>query len=179
MLMPDVTARDHSTPPLSEPRSVTLVLFGDFESQECREAAAAVLSLREAFRGRLRFVFRHFPLGEEHPRAKRAAEASEAAGAQGKFWEMFALLMLGDEVLDDEELVAFADELELDVRHFKQELFDGTYEARVAEDVESGKRSGVETAPTFFVNGELHDEKWSEASLSRAISRAAGEQEAA
>jgi protein-disulfide isomerase len=105
----------------------------------------------------LRFAFRHFPLTRVHPHAERAAEAAEAAGAQGRFWQMHDTLFTNQHALEDEDLVMYADALQLDVPRFVRELQMGVHVPRVREDFLSGVRSGVNGTPTFFINGRRHD----------------------
>jgi DNA integrity scanning protein DisA with diadenylate cyclase activity len=116
-----------------------------------------VRELRERLGDRLRFVFRHFPLDSVHPHARRAAEAAEAAAAQGRFWEMHDLLYENRENLDDESLGRYADELGLDVARFEDDLSERRHAPRVREDRFGGERSGVEGTPTFFVNGMRYE----------------------
>src|SRR2546428_5301151 len=97
---------------------------------------------------RLRFVYRNFPLRESHPHAERAAEAAEAAGAQGKFWQMHDLLFENQDALEDEDLLAYASALGLDLRRFALELENGVHTAKVRADFLSGVRSGVNGTPT-------------------------------
>jgi protein-disulfide isomerase len=118
---------------------------------------------------RLRFAFRHFPLAEMHPRALPAAEAAEAAGAQGRFWEMHDLLYANQPALEDADLLAYATALDLDVRRFVSELAERTWELRVREDFMSGVRSGVNGTPTFFINGVRHDGGWDVETLTEAF----------
>jgi protein-disulfide isomerase len=124
---------------------------------------------------RLRFAFRHFPLAQMHPHAERAAEAAEAAGAQGRFWEMHDLLFEHQKTLDDGHLLQFAEVLELDTERFAREVAAGIYRERVREDFMSGVRSGVNGTPTFFINGVRHDGSWQLEVLLGAIERAAEE----
>lgn len=136
---------------------VTLVEYGDFESPVCKQAAAAVKQLLEQFTGRLRFVYRHFPLESEHPHALHAAEAAEAAGAQGKFWEMHDLLFEHQTHLDAKHLHAYAELLPLDMARFTAELGDEIYLQRIREHIAGAKRSHVKSEPAFFINGVIHD----------------------
>jgi protein-disulfide isomerase len=102
---------------------------------------------------RLCFIYRHFPLTNVHPHAELAAEAAEAAGAQGRFWEMHDRLFEHQDALSDEDLVAHADALGLDVERFARELADGTHAPKVRQDFVSGVRSGVNGTPCFYING--------------------------
>src|SRR5258705_9468430 len=111
---------DHVRGPASA--SVTLVEYGDYECPYCRAAVAIVEELQRVLPDALRFVFRHFPLENVHPHAPRAAEAAEAAAAQGKFFEMHAALFGHQTALEDEDLVRYATELDLDPARFGAEL---------------------------------------------------------
>jgi Na+:H+ antiporter, NhaA family len=135
---------------------VTLVEYGDFQCPYCREAYPVVHELLARFGSDLRFVFRHMPLTDLHPAAQRAAEASEAAAAQGRFWEMHDRLFQGSPALGDGELDEHARALGLDVDAFRRELDDGSHRARVLEDLDSGLRSGVPSTPRFYVDGAIH-----------------------
>src|SRR5207247_11208926 len=108
--------------------------------------------------GRLRFVFRNFPISTSHPHAQQAAEAAEAAAAQGKFWEMHDLLYENQRRLRDEDLRGYAEKLGLDVERFDEDLAEHVHAERVHEDFMSGVRSGVNGTPTFYINGDRHDD---------------------
>jgi protein-disulfide isomerase len=122
---------------------------------------------------RLLYVFRNFPLKKIHPHALAAAQAAEAAGAQGQFWPMHAMLFEHQDALEHGNLVSYATELALNVPRFVEELRTGTYLARIEEDFHSGVRSGVNGTPTFFVNEERFDEPWTVESLTSDLARAA------
>jgi NhaA family Na+:H+ antiporter len=150
--------------------AVTLVEYGDFQCPYCGEAYPVVNELLERFGDQLRFVFRHMPLADLHPRAPFAADAAEAAGAQGRFWEMHDRLFEHQRELSDEELRAHAEAVGVDdSARFDAELRDGIHSARVEEDFESGSRSGVPSTPRFFVNGVIHLGSASYAELLEAI----------
>jgi protein-disulfide isomerase len=102
-------------------------------------------------------VFRNFPLVNAHPHAQHAAEAAEAAGVQGKFWEMHDLLFENQNALEDEDLAQYATALGLDARRLIGEVVEGTHTGRVREDFRSGARGGVNGTPTFFINGVRYD----------------------
>ena len=119
-LEPPVGDRDHVRGPATAP--VTLVEYGDYECPYCGRAHPVVGELRERLGDRLRFVFRHFPLDSVHPRARHAAEAAEAAGAQDRFWEMHDLLYENQEDLGDEALRRYAAEVGLDLERFEEDL---------------------------------------------------------
>lgn len=148
---------------------VTLLEYGDYECPVCGAAFPEVNRIRHELRDDLRFVYRHFPLSEIHPHALRAAEAAEAAGAQGSFWEMHDTLFENQGTLDDLHLIRFAEMLDLDVDMFTRDLSTGAYRDRVREDFMSGVRSGVNGTPTFFINGIRHDGPWDAGSLMYAI----------
>ena len=156
----------------SDDAPVTLVEYGDFECPYCRQADPVVKEVRRQAGGRLRFVFRHFPLSQAHPHAQHAAEAAEAAGAQDRFWEMHDVLFERQSALDDSDLVAYAEALGLDRARVARELTEGTHEERVRLDFTSGVRSGVNGTPTFFINGYRHDEAWDAEALLAAIGQA-------
>jgi protein-disulfide isomerase len=152
---------DYSSGPDDAP--ITLVEYGDYECPHCGRAYPIVKAVQKRLGDRLRFVFRNFPLSESHPHAENAAESAEAAGAQGRFWQMHDTLFENQEALEDEDLVRYASELRLDVDRFIAELESGEYTSAVAEDFSSGIRSGVNGTPTFFINGERFDGNWTEA----------------
>ncbi|HEY8256165.1 MAG TPA: thioredoxin domain-containing protein [Gemmatimonadales bacterium] len=149
-----VSSQDHILGPASA--AVTLVEYGDFECPNCLAAYPIIRGLLETYNDRLRFVFRHFPIVLSHDHAQKAAEAAEAAGAQGKFWEMHDLLFEHQDALDPESLLAYARTLGLDVERFGRELSEGTYADRVYEDRAGGEVSGVSWTPTFFLNGDRY-----------------------
>ena len=133
--------------------AVTLVEYGDLECPYCGQAEAVIRELLTDF-GDLRYVWRHLPLTDVHPRAQLAAEASEAAAAQGAFWPMHDLLLEHQDELAPKDLIRYADELGLDVKSFTEDLRDHRWAEQIAADVESADVSGVAGTPTFFVNGQ-------------------------
>jgi protein-disulfide isomerase len=147
---------------------VTLVEYGDFQCPYCGDAYPVVKRLLERFDW-LRFSFRHMPLADLHPRAPVAAQAAEAAGAQGRFWEMHDRLFENQHALSDADLRDHAAALDLDVDRFDRELREGVHVARVEEDYRSGAAGGVPSTPRFFVNGEIHLGSATEADLGRVI----------
>jgi protein-disulfide isomerase len=153
--------------------AVTLVEYGDYECPYCG-AAYPILKDVQARAGEvLRFSFRNFPITTSHPHAERAAEAAEAAGAQGRFWEMHDTLYENQSRLADEHLHGYAEQLGLDVGVFDRELVEGVHLPRIHEDFMSGVRSGVNGTPTFYVNGARHDAPYDAETLLAAIERAA------
>jgi Na+/H+ antiporter NhaA len=145
--------RDHVRGPLAAP--VTLVEYGDFECPYCGQAEPVVRELLRDF-GDVRYVWRHLPLTDVHPRARMAAEAAEAAADQGAFWEMHDLLLDHQDRLGFSDLVGYAQQLGLDVERFTNQLQDRAGATRVADDVDSADLSGVSGTPTFFINGSRH-----------------------
>jgi len=136
---------------------VTVVEYGDFECPNCKQAAPAVKLLLERYPGRVRLIWRHFPLEEVHPHALQAALASEVAAAQGKFWPMHDLLFENQRHLKPAHLRQYAQRLELDLVRYDGDMADTVYLQRVREDIEGGGRSGVRSTPGFFVNGVIQD----------------------
>lgn len=150
-----VNAQDHNLGPSHA--AVTVVEYGDFECPNCKQAAPSLKLLLERFPGRVRIVWRHFPLEEVHPHALGAALASEVAAGQGKFWPMHDLLFGDQRHLDASHLRRHAEGLELDLRRYDADMGDTVYLQRVREDIEGARASGVRSTPTFFVNGAIHD----------------------
>ncbi len=171
--------RDHVRGPANAP--VTLVEYGDYECPFCGRAYPIVKRLQQEYGDRLRFVWRHFPR-PEHPHGRIAAEAAEAAGAQGKYWEMHDALFAHQDALEPVDLERYAADLGLDVERFRHDLTAHTFHSRVGEDLEHAVHSGAHGTPTFFVNGRRHlgrddydDLKATiDAAIATAGSRAAG-----
>jgi len=170
LLIVPVGPRDHVLGTAQAP--VTLVEYGDFECPFCGRAYPELNRVLQELGGKVRFVFRHFPLGEEHPHAQHAAEVAEAAAAQGKFWEMHGLLYQRQAALADEDLVRYARELGLDAERVRRELGAHVHAARVREDFVSGTKSGVTGTPRFFINGRRHEEPGDAKTLAAALRRA-------
>lgn len=131
-----------------------LVMFGDFQCPFCLGAQSVLRRVRERLDGRLLFAFRHLPIPERHPLAPLAAEASEAAAAQGDFWEYHDALFAAQPRLSRETMLEVGSELGLDAERMASELDSGAHRDRVARDIESAQRSDATGTPTFFVNGE-------------------------
>jgi len=170
LLTPLVGPRDHALGPANAP--VTLVEYGDFECPFCGRAYPELKQVLRRVGNKVRFVFRHFPLSEEHPHAQHAAEVAEAAAAQGKFWEMHDLLYQRQAALADEDLVPYARDLGLDAERVWRELDAHVHAARVKQDVVSGIASGVTGTPRFFINGRPHEEPGDTKTLAAALRRA-------
>jgi protein-disulfide isomerase len=122
---------------------------------------------------RVRFVFRHFPITTLHPFAEPAAEAAEAAGAQGRFWPMHDWIFEHQETIAPEDLLEAAAVLGLDVNRFAADLTAHRHEKKIRDDFMSGVRSGVNGTPTFFVNGVRHDGGFRLEELLEAVEAAA------
>ena len=150
----------------------TLVEYGDFECPNCKQAAPAVRLILAHFKGRLRFVFRHFPLEEVHLQALLAAQAAEAAGAQRRFWPMHDLLFENQSRLQLHQLRAYAQRLELDMTRYDFDIADEVYVQRIREHIAGGVRSGAHSTPTFFINGLLCDVSYGLQPLKRGIEAA-------
>jgi protein-disulfide isomerase len=162
--------RDHIRGPDDAP--VTLVEYGDFECPYCGQAERTIRELLASLGDDVRYVWRHLPLSDVHPDAQVAAEAAEAAGAQGKFWEMYDTLLSHQDELSPRDLVRDANELGLDVERFRDELRGRAYATRIAEDVSSADESGVTGTPTFFINGRRHYGVYDIGTLTEAVAAA-------
>src|SRR3954451_7796245 len=165
-----VNASDHNLGPSHAP--VTVVEYGDFECPNCKQAAPAVKLLLQRFTGRVRFVWRNFPLEEVHPHALQAALAAEAAAGQGKFWPMHDLLFENQRHLKAPQLRSYAERLELDMVRYDADMADTVYLQRVREDIESGRASGVRATPGLFLNGLIHDASFGLEALFRDVEAA-------
>jgi protein-disulfide isomerase len=152
--------------------SVTLVEYGDFECPNCKQAAPVIKLLLERFTGRIRFIFRHFPLEEVHPHALQAAEAAECTGGQGKFWPMHDLLFDNQAHLKPHQLRGYAERLQLDMARYDLEMDDQVYLQRIREHEQSGRASGVRSTPTFFLNGRIQDVSFGLSALFEAVEAA-------
>ena len=161
--------RDHLRGPRESP--VTVVEYGDFECPYCGQAEPAVRALLADF-GDVRYVWRHLPLTDVHPRAQVAAEAAEAAAQQGKFWDLHDLLFLHQDALKPQDLIRYAQELGMNTDKFAGDLRKHVGAARVAEDVDSADLSTVSGTPTFFINGRRHYGAYDIDTLSAAVKAA-------
>jgi len=158
--------RDHV---LSRGAELTLLEYGDYECPFCGAAAASVEQLMRIMGNEVQFAYRHFPLAQIHPHAQLAAEAAEAAGQQGRFWDMHQLLFAHQDRLDPPDLIGHASTLRLDLRRFALDLETHAHAPRVREDFLSGVRSGVNGTPTFFTNGVRHNGGYDVESLVEAL----------
>lgn len=146
-----------------------LVMFGDFQCPFCLGAQSVLRRVHDRLDGRLLFAFRHLPVPERHPLAPLAAEASEAAAAQGMFWEYHDALFEAQPRLSRETMLEVAQGLGLDVDRIVAELEAGAHSGRVARDVDSAERSGATGTPTFFANGVRHFGAYDAGSLVEAL----------
>jgi protein-disulfide isomerase len=153
---------------------VTVIEYGDFECPSCKVAAPTIKMLLDRFPNQIRFAYRHFPLEEAHPHALLAAEASESAAAQGKFWPMHDLLFRNQAHLKDKDLQRYALELGLELARYTAEMDDHIYLQKVREHVESGRRSHIRATPTFFVDGVVQDISFGMLALHKAVEAAVG-----
>lgn len=146
-----VDESDHILGPQSAPAA--LVEYGDYECPYCRQLQPMIKEILQRVEG-LRFVYRHFPLSNVHPFAVKAAEAAEAASAQGRFWEMHDTLFEQDQPLDDERLARSARKAGLEMERYAKEMAEGVYSGKVEEDFKSALyEDGVTGTPTLYLNG--------------------------
>jgi len=170
-LKPPLGPRDHLRGELS--RAIHLVEFGDYECPFCGQAQVVIHALERALGHQLCFGFRHFPIVGAHPNAQIAAEAAEAAGAQGRFWPMSDLLYANQHALDVPHLGSYAEQLGLDMHRFVDDLQTHRHLEKIRSDRHSGAISGVGGTPTFFINGIRHDGPFDFDSLLAAMTLAA------
>jgi protein-disulfide isomerase len=154
---PQVAADDHVRGPAAAP--VTVLEYGDYECPYCRGAFRDVRELVDRHPAEIRFVFRNFPIQELHPHAEQAAQAAEAAAAQGRFWEMHDVLLQPYSHLDTDSLVTYAEVIGLDIARFRQEVTGRAHTAKIRADMAEGVRNGVNATPKFYVNGLRVDGK--------------------
>ena len=166
-----VTELDHALGPPDAP--VTLLEYGNFECIHCGGAYPEIQKVRNLLRENLRFVFRHFPTVKTHPHSLRAAEASEAAAAQGKFWEMHDQLFTHQQALEDNNLLRYAKHIGLDPARFSRDMSEHTYRAQIEANYErSIFDEHVTGTPTFYVNEVRYSGSSDSESLLAAIKKA-------
>jgi protein-disulfide isomerase len=171
-LKPPVGPHDHVQGNPDAP--IELVEYGDYECPFCGQAYSSVKAVQEALGDDLRFVFRNFPLAQIHPYAVPAAQAAEAAGLQGRFWEMHDTLFEHQDMLSETNLFRFAEALGLDMERFARDFASPEVAAKIRADFLSGARSGVNGTPTFFVNGERYNGSWAPQDFVAALSSLSG-----
>ena len=162
-----VTPSDHLQGPGDAP--VTMVEYGDYECSHCGLAHPIVKAVQRQFAGKVRLVFRHFPLNQVHPHAESAAESAEFAGAAGRFWEMHDGIYENQESLGVPLLFALVGALGLSEADLREALTTGKYAPKVRNDFLGGVRSGVNGTPTFFINDQRHDGSYAFDDLVAAI----------
>ena len=167
ILKSPVTSRDHIQGP--NDAIVTLVEYGDYQCTYCRAAQPIVKQIQARSAGKLRLVFRHFPLVEVHPLAQPCAETAEFAGSQALFWPMHDAIYANQHQLSITLLVTLAASLQLSPIALRDALALGTYAGKVQADFIGGVRSGVNGTPTFFINGVRHDSSQGILDLAAAI----------
>jgi Na+/H+ antiporter NhaA len=150
---------------------LTLVEYGDYECPFCSRATGAIDEVVEHFGGRLRYVWRHLPLERVHPRAFDAARAAEAAGLQGKYFEMGKMLFANQDDLEWSDIYRYANAIGLDVEQFDKDVRVHPTKVlqRVQDDAQDAELMDLNSTPTFFVNGIRHKGPWDSASLIRAL----------
>jgi protein-disulfide isomerase len=151
--------------------SATLVEYGDYQCSTCGEVHQLIKVIQQQVND-LCFVFRHFPQPQIHLYALRAAEAAEAAAAQGQFWQMHDILFTHQQSLGNDYLVEYANHLELDIPQLLQDISSQVHIDRINRDIEGGKHSGVTAAPALFINGIRYRGRWNIQQLMAAITTA-------
>lgn len=169
-LTPAVSPDDHVQGPANA--TVTVVEYGDYECPYCGEVVPSIKQIQQQMGDRMRFVFRNFPLSQ-HPYAEVAAEAAEAAAAQGKFWQMHDLLYQNQRALEPQHLLEYAQQIGLNIDEFSQALRGHADRQRVQRDLQSGMESGVQGTPTFFINGVQYQGPLDEQAIAQAVQAAA------
>jgi len=167
LLSPPLEDLDHVRGDRAAP--LQLVMFGDFQCPFCLGAQSVLRRVRERLGDRLLFGFRHLPIPERHPLAPLAAEASEAAAAQGQFWEYHDALYADQPRLSRELMLEVAGDLGLDVERLTAEIDSGAHRDRIARDIASAEASGATGTPTFFVNGKRFFGAYDAGSLVEAL----------
>ena len=165
-----VSREDHSQGAAGA--EITLVEYGDFQCPDCGMAYPMVKKLQKHFGKRMRFVFRHFPLVEIHPMAEPAAEATEFAAAEGKFWEMHDAIFEHQTRLSVSMLTRQAEALGLDGEAAKEAIEDERFAERIEADSTGGAKAGVHGTPTFFINGERYEGEWEYGEMVAAVGAA-------
>src|SRR5215208_1893168 len=150
---------------------ITIVEYGDYECPYTGMAYPVIKDIMKQFGDQIYFVFRNFPLNDIHPHAQHAAEASEAAAAQDKFWQMHDYLFEHQKALDDHHLLEYAEKVELDIDKFKKEMSGHIYAPLINKSLKNGIDSGVEGTPTFFVNGVRYEDSWDLDTLSNILKK--------
>jgi hypothetical protein len=167
--VPPDPSRDHMLGASDAP--LQLVEYTDFECPSCQAASLAIARVRKELGDELLIVVRHFPIIDAHPVAMLAAEAVEAAGSQGRFWDMYRRIYRSRRPPTKMSLHRYADALGLDLGRFDEDMRDHEHASRIREDFETGLQSGVNATPTIFVNGFRHDDEHTYGSLLAALKK--------
>lgn len=170
---PGTLIRDFNHKVATESAQMTLVEFGDFQCPACAGVYPIIEKIRSDYGSRLNFVYRHFPLSQ-HRYAKKAAYAAEAAGKDNKFWEMYQKLFQNqkewsDSSNPDELFSKYAGELGLDTAVFMTNLNSGEFSNQITTDIQDGNILGVDSTPTFFINGKKYDGNFSYEGFKKAL----------
>jgi protein-disulfide isomerase len=165
-----IEANDHVLGPRDA--RLTVIEYGDFQCPYTARAHPTLSRLRDQMGDQFCLVYRHLPLAHLHPLAETMAEAAEAAGAQGKFWEMHAALLENQDSISADSLPALAERIGLDVGRFRDEMKARQYRQQVQASAQRAQRDGAEQTPTFFINGERYFGDSDEESLTAAIEKA-------
>ncbi|MBE9225507.1 DsbA family protein [Phormidium sp. LEGE 05292] len=162
-----IAPHDHLQGVIDAP--TTLIEYGDYQCPYCAQMHKMIQTIQHQLNPQFCFVFRHFPQSQFHFQAQKAAEAAEAAAAQGQFWQMHNLLFERQKFLNDGNLLEYANELGLDLYEFLGAIAQRQYADRVAQDISSGIQGGVACTPTLFINGSRYNDAWEVERLSTAI----------
>lgn len=165
-----IDENDHVLGPRDAP--VAILEYGDYQCPYTARAHAALKDLRARLGDRMCLAYRHLPLSDKHPVAELAAEAAEAAGAQGRFWEMHDTLFENQQAISPHALPVFAESIDLDIARFTDEMLARHHRPRVQGDAVRAHRSGATGTPSFWINGERYHGDTDEASLAQAITQA-------
>jgi protein-disulfide isomerase len=136
---------------------IELIQYGDFQCPHCADVYPVIKWLLDSFGDLLKFVYRHYPMPTRHPLSLQAAVATEAAALQGKFWYMHDMIFENQKYLTRTSFSEFAREIDLDSRAFEDCREHRKLFRKVISDFESGVKSGVDSTPTFFINGARYD----------------------
>ena len=165
--LPVDPSRDHIQGADTAP--ITLLEYGDYECPYCAQAYIIIKEVQERLGSKLRFVFRNFPVTKVRPHAYETALAAEAAGAQGKFWEMYDYLFKHGQWITNDNLRQSAAKLGLGLARFDRDFLDRRYSSHIEEDIQSATSSGVKSTPTFFINEDRYNGPWDLDSLISAL----------
>lgn len=174
LLRPIDPRRDHVRGGDAAARPLTILIYGDFLCPYCRRLRYVLERLRHALGERMAYVFRHSPNERAHPGAELMALGSEAAGRQGRFWEMHDALFAREPPIDERILREIAASLGLDIERFQRDLRDAALRRRLDEDLADGRRNGVTGTPTIFIDGVRYDGAWDFHSMLEALERPVG-----